>query len=229
MRDSKKGQWMNKEVVRNLCRFMALRHDTDIKRIRVGSSQKTRQGSATMYKSFMTGEVTKLNVSISTYNTNTGTEYWDTHNKISILDTIVHEFAHLEDYKDGWNSNHGEAWKQIYHDFLFTDWKDIVANYNLLAVDNLSSSWELLVQHNNDQYFDTERLFKLLDENDSIDYCAVIHNAISDDKKSWIRKLDELSKLGFGMEIGNRSIEVNKNGQLIMELEKIGNVLTIPS
>lgn len=211
---------MDKEVIRNLCVWMATRHEIELREkrgIRVGSNQSTRYGSATRrgggILGSMLGAEEELSVSISTYNTDTGSEHWNTINKIIILDTIVHEFAHLSLFKEGYSASHSSIFLRRYHKMLAEDWEELVAMYNLLAADDMSSSLELLVSSNNDRYFD-ERIFcKFAKYNPA----KLLENLLKEQSNTFLHTLIKLQK-HYSFEIGNECMRVIKDGESIAEL-----------
>ena len=145
---------MKKETIRNLIRWMAQRHDIELDRIRVGSNQKRRYGSA-HWRWYFDGRE-EFSISISNYTTDIeGEDGWNTHRKINILGTIVHEFAHLTLYSSGVrNACHGSAFRKEMHKLIVEDWSALVAMYNLLEGDSLSDDFELLKSKTVDRSFD---------------------------------------------------------------------------
>jgi len=145
---------MKSETIRNLVRWMAQRHNVELDRIRVGNNQKLRYGSA-HWRSYWDGSE-ELTISISNYNTDVdGEDGWNTHRKINILGTIVHEFTHLILYRDGIrNDGHGRRFKTMMHSLIADDWRELIAMYNLLEGDNLSSDLKLLKSKTVDRSFD---------------------------------------------------------------------------
>ena len=79
-------------------------------------------------------------VSISNYRTDSGSEFWNSVNKAQILETIVHEFAHLILFSRDVPAGHGRRFRNILYELLCADWKELVAMYNLLEGDNMSDS-----------------------------------------------------------------------------------------
>lgn len=215
---------MDKEVIRNLCRWMALRHNLELASIRVGSDQVTRLGSATVRKDIFTGDVEKLSVSISAYNTKTSSEYWNNYSKIKILDTIVHEFAHLALFDKGYNDGHGRMFSEKYHQFLKDDWKELVQIYNLLSTDSLNDSWEVLIKHNEDSYFKREYFEKLLGEDIKLDYLYILRTILSQ-KRQWLSTLEEIEKFSMNVELGNKEFRVFHAGSQVASLVKETNML----
>lgn len=203
---------MDKEVIRNLVRWMAQRHNIELDRIRIGSNQKTRYGSASMRQHLLKQEPDALHISISTYNTNGSSEYWNENNKIEILSTIVHEFAHLYFMKDGLNPGHSSIWVNKYHEMLAKDWKELVAMYNILAVDNLDDSWDTMIGHlaSHRSYFDSNLLAKLLKT--EVNYRTII-KGIFMNGNSWITNLREAESFGFTVKLGNERFIFEKDGQ----------------
>lgn len=206
---------MNKDVIKSLCKWMAMRHDINIDRIRVGSNQRTRHGSASMRTDIFTGEVKKLNVSISSYSTNSNSEFWNTHNKIAVLSTIVHEFAHLNLFKEGRNVGHGETWKNTYHKMLADDWKELIQMYNILSGDSLSSDFSLLFVHCEDSYLSRLVLERIVGEKTDP---ALLVRGIVDKKESVAMTLMHIGNLGIEYSIGNKCIILEFDGEQIGSL-----------
>ena len=198
---------MDKEVVRNLCRWMSHRHDIELGHIRVGKNQKTTRGSATLYY-----DNRQTNISISTYVTNSGDEYWDTHRKVGILNTIIHEFTHLYFHKNKIITRHGKVWVDKYYHFLLEDWKDLVEMYNLLAADVLSSEWKIMLKHNDSRYFNITMFVKMIENNkDNIDYSSIVEDVIKRYSRNWIQAIKQLQKYGMNITIGNECLIASKN------------------
>lgn len=152
-----------------------------------------------------------MNISISTYNTNTGTS-WDDIRKIQILGTIVHEFAHLVLYKDGLSYHgHGNSWINKFHEMLANDWQELVSVYNLLAVDNLSNDWEFMIEKYDSQYFSKSLLLSFIKI--KLDYRKIITDvlAVEDDIASAIK--DFLS-LGLSFINGSLSVVTPDNDEI---------------
>ncbi len=144
---------MDKEVVRLLCNWMATRCDIplDKLRTRIGKNQTTRYGSAGFYND-------TYSVSVSTYPTRTKNKSSDTTNKIRILETIVHEFAHLELHRaNDYMSKHNEVFKDKLNELLARDWEELVKCYNILAGDDLTSEISFVQYYADDPWFDSQR------------------------------------------------------------------------
>lgn len=215
---------MHKEIIRNLCRWMAHKHGVELSSIRVGDNQETRLGSATVRRDFLTGDIDKLSISVSTYNTDTGSEYWDIVSKVKILDTIVHEFAHLALFNSGHDAGHGRIFRDKYHEFLKEDWKELVQMYNLLAVDTLNDSWETLIKFNTSSYFDHKYLENILGNDIEIDHLYILRTILSQ-KKEWVSTLAEIEKFGMKVEIGNEELAVFYHQKQIASIVKNESIL----
>ena len=211
---------MDKEVIRNLCRWMANRYNIELDTIRIGSNQKTRLGSANAHRTWFATEPEKLTVSISTYGTNGSSEYWNTNTKVSILNTIVHEFAHLYFLKDGHNYGHSSVWSKKYHEMLASDWKELVGMYNLLAVDTLDSSFETLITHMMDRRYFVSSLFESFLKTD-MDYRAVLKGIIEHDT-NWLACLRNMEEYGFSIDIGKKVFIVSIKNKSFA-LRKVGS------
>lgn len=126
---------------------MASRHNIDLERVRVGESQKTRYGS-------MSRNGMRYRVSISNYPDDTKSIATNRRNRIRVLETIVHEFAHIVLFSRGdTKAKHGERFVEALHDLMVSDWKEIVKIYNFLAQDNLSDDIDLVGSLADDQCF----------------------------------------------------------------------------
>ena len=217
---------MDKEVVRNLVRWMANELDIELDYIRIGRNQRTRLGSASVRRDFLTGSVERLRISISSYNTNSGNEYWDNYNKVAVLNTIIHEFAHLVDYKRGWSSGHGSFWRNKYHELLSERWEELVRMYNLLGADDMPESWEFLIKYCDSQYFDQDLLRQKLGESVKLDYLTILKGVLEKDI-AWHSQLRKIESFGMTIEFGNKELVVSKDNEPVASLVRDSEKLRI--
>jgi predicted SprT family Zn-dependent metalloprotease len=127
---------------------MATRYSVELEKIRVGENQTSRYGSMSRRANG------KFRISISDYPTDTQDKLKNLTNKIRILETILHEFAHIVLYKEGdRKAKHGQRFVEKLHDMTITDWQEIVKIYNFLAQDNISDSFELMSGLSDDRCF----------------------------------------------------------------------------
>lgn len=150
---------MKDSTVRRLIEWQATRQTIDLDRIRIGHNQKQRYGSATAYNLARDNE--RFTISVSNYVTDSDNEEWNTIRKVNILDTILHEFAHLVLFSNGHGAGHGERFIQTYHGLLASEWQKTVQMYNLLEGDCLSDDWSILKENNRDSMFDSGLLDSL--------------------------------------------------------------------
>jgi len=129
---------------------MATRYNAQMDKVRVGSNQTSRYGSMSMGKN-------GFRISVSTYRTdypeNTPSENANLQNKIKILETIVHEFAHITLYQEGkFDVHHGPTFTERLNRMLVKDWKELVKIYNFIEQDNLTDNINFVIALSGDPH-----------------------------------------------------------------------------
>lgn len=145
---------MKDETVRKLVNAVGVRHGFEIGRVQVFEGKRNLLGKAT--------KTANLGLSITIANRK---ESNNLANAINVLDTIIHEFAHIFLISQGVSNGHNEEWESVYFGYLLDDYKALVELYNFLEGEDLPYSFMQLVTYSSAIKFNKPRFISFLREN----------------------------------------------------------------